>query len=253
MSENQAQSEDAKVWRAFFIDSENGIDVLLNGFAQLHPYDMIVVFHRNNISNKIREQLECGPAQVDWVKCGDPKLKNSMDFQLVTELTARLAMDRFDEGYVVSGDKGFRAAVHHLQEQPIAQGHELACVRDILHGICLSSYSVLSHLDQIQSSEDIQHCLELVLSKNKARKIMPVLTDVILREHGVAVAQGSPAETELAVYEVPCEAVAVSCHGRESKSLARKALHGFMRFLYAVRNVGSAACHCADVRQEIRS
>lgn len=238
MSDCSLQNSSERVRRAFFIDSENGLGTLLAGYSHLNQLDMIVVFHRGSVSDNIRKQLSMAHAQIDWVQCGDPKIKNSMDFQIVAELAVCLAFDRFDEAYVVSRDNGFQAAVHYLERQPIAQSHILKCVKSISQGLYISVQYALASLEKAESMDDIRYCLERVLSKTKAKKIMPVLKDVCARDAANNIEQ-LPNESPLAVYEVPCETAAVSCAAPQKMTIARRALHGFMHLIYAIGNAGS--------------
>ncbi|MEG0505598.1 MAG: hypothetical protein RR547_13205, partial [Raoultibacter sp.] len=81
-----------KVRRTYFIDSENHINTCLQGIESLSEDDLVLVFHReNNLSQKQKSSIKDSKAQVEWILCQDSGVKNSLDVQLIAELSRRIA------------------------------------------------------------------------------------------------------------------------------------------------------------------
>ena len=105
----------AKARRTFFIDSENHINTCLQGIESLTERDLVVVFHReSNLSAKQKDAIKDSPARIEWILCQDSGVKNSLDVQLIAELSRRIACHEIDNGYIVSQDQGYKPALHYL-------------------------------------------------------------------------------------------------------------------------------------------
>lgn len=168
--------------RLFFIDSENGFERLIEGCENLNPNDLVVVFFRGSVPKQVRLSLEFSPAQVEWITCVDPGIKNSMDFQIVADLALRLTLSGFDEGYVVSCDKGFNPALHYLKQQSVARGSELLLVPSISHAVVHSVTRALWQLAQLDSRQAIEHAFSLLLGRQDAEKLVDRISEVLVRE-----------------------------------------------------------------------
>lgn len=105
----------ARARRTFFIDSENHINTCLQGIESLTERDLVVVFHREtNLSTKQKEAIKDSPARIEWILCQDSGVKNSLDVQLIAELSRRIACHEIENGYIVSQDQGYNPAIHYL-------------------------------------------------------------------------------------------------------------------------------------------
>lgn len=105
----------ARARRTFFIDSENHINTCLQGIESLTEQDLVVVFHREtNLSTKQKEAIKDSPARIEWILCQDSGVKNSLDVQLIAELSRRIACHEIENGYIVSQDQGYNPAIHYL-------------------------------------------------------------------------------------------------------------------------------------------
>lgn len=104
-----------KVRRTYFIDSENHINTCLQGIESLSEDDLVLVFHReSNLSQKQKNSIRDSKAQVEWILCQDSGVKNSLDVQLIAELSRRIACQEIENGYIISQDQGYRPAIHYL-------------------------------------------------------------------------------------------------------------------------------------------
>ena len=104
-----------KARRTYFIDSENHINTCLQGIESLTENDLVVVFHReSNLSQKQKESIKESPARIEWILCQDSGVKNSLDVQLIAELSRRIACHEIENGYIVSQDQGYKPAIHYL-------------------------------------------------------------------------------------------------------------------------------------------
>lgn len=163
-----ADKHPEKPIRAFFIDSENGAAKLLEGMEFLTRSDTVVVFHRDNFPADLKNKLELGPASVEWVKCVDRGVKNSMDVQIIAELAMRLAEEGFSSAYIVSEDKGFLPAVHYLQQTAKGRGRDIALVKDIAHATMRTILSSLTDLKRAERIEDVKSALAPLYGEDEA-------------------------------------------------------------------------------------
>lgn len=171
VSEQWAASR-ANPQRVFFIDSENGITGLIEGVQYLNSTDKVIVFHRDDIPQGTRARICKTPATVEWVACVDPKMKNSMDVQIIAELSAQLEADRFDSAYIVSNDKGYLPALHYLQKTPRGRGHALERISSIERVIVDSTFRFLETLRTAESVSELRYSLTVMLGEREANRIL---------------------------------------------------------------------------------
>ena len=104
-----------KARRTYFIDSENHINTCLQGIDALSEDDLVLVFHReSNLSQKQKNAIRDSRARIEWILCQDSGVKNSLDVQLIAELSRRIACQEIENGYIISQDQGYRPAIHYL-------------------------------------------------------------------------------------------------------------------------------------------
>lgn len=164
----EAGKHPGKPLRAFFIDSENGAAKLLEGMEFLTRSDTVIVFHRGSFPPELKNKLELGPSAVEWVKCVDQGVKNSMDVQIIVELALRFAEDGFKSAYIVSEDKGFLPAVHYLQQTPKGRGREIALVKNISHAAMRAVLSTLTDLKRADNVKDVEDALAPLYGEGEA-------------------------------------------------------------------------------------
>lgn len=186
MKREPTPAETQKAARMFFIDSENGIERLTEGCMNLNANDTIVVFHRDNIKASVLTNLEFSPAQVDFIECVDRGVKNSMDVQIIAELALRLGSHAFDEGYVISRDKGFRPAIHYLQLTPQASSCKLSFAESIDHGLFQSVTNAFSNAATFDSRVDIERAFSLVVGPQNASTLVERLDKVLTNERSLS-------------------------------------------------------------------
>lgn len=175
MNDVQSNEKSFRPKRTFFIDSENNVKQLLVGFENLNPDDVIVVFHRGCFSKECKAKLESCRAKVEWINCVSPKTKNSMDFQIVSEFSIRLASNSFDHGYIVSCDKGYLAAVNYLANAPQGKSHVISLASSINEAITGNISSYTHFLEEAKTPDDIREYFALFMSSTSARKVVDVL------------------------------------------------------------------------------
>ena len=100
----------------FLVDGDNNIGTGLKGADQLTPDDSILVFYQRTglALSKIKELCRGSRAKIQYlesVKGG----KNSIDFQIITELGVLVGRGEADCAYVISQDKGYEAAMSALR------------------------------------------------------------------------------------------------------------------------------------------
>lgn len=99
----------------FLVDGDNNIGTGLQGIEALTAEDTVLIFYGKGQSLASVKKL-CGntQAQVQYlesVKGG----KNSIDFQIITELGVLVGRGEADFAYVISQDKGYEAAMSALR------------------------------------------------------------------------------------------------------------------------------------------
>lgn len=161
-----------KATRAFFLDSENGAARLLEGMELLNRSDLVVVFHRGSFPHEVKNKLELTSCSVEWVKCVDPGVKNSMDVQIIAELALRLAAGQFEDAYILSEDKGYLPAIHYLQLTQQGKRCDIALAKNVMHAASRSVLSSLIALKKVRNAEDVEHAFALVCGECEAHGIM---------------------------------------------------------------------------------
>lgn len=170
MAESTTQTQAAMPKRIFLVDSENGIETLIDGCERLNKRDTVIVFHRNSVSKKVLHRLNGSRAQIEWIECIDPGIKDSMDFQIVTELCLRLAQQKIDEVYIISRDNGFDAAVHYLQ-QKLPDPPVLLTASNIYQALYESLTHAFDNFAEGQGKQEILQTLTFFLGNHAAELI----------------------------------------------------------------------------------
>lgn len=99
----------------YLVDSENVNDAWIGLVTTMEAKDEILVFYTEKSPHmsyeKVIELTRLSDRPIQWIKCVEGS--NALDFQLVTELGARVAAAPEDEFIIVSNDNGFDAAVKY--------------------------------------------------------------------------------------------------------------------------------------------
>ena len=110
----------------FLVDGDNNIGTGLQGIDLLTAEDIVLVFFGKGQTLANVKKLCAGTeAQVQYlesVKGG----KNSLDFQIITELGVLVGRGEADFAYVISQDKGYEAAMSALHARYASTFREVA-------------------------------------------------------------------------------------------------------------------------------
>ena len=110
----------------FLVDGDNNIRTGLQGIDLLTAEDTVLVFFGKGQTLESVKKLCAGTAaQVQYlesVKGG----KNSLDFQIITELGVLVGRGEADFAYVISQDKGYEAAMSALHARYASTFREVA-------------------------------------------------------------------------------------------------------------------------------
>ena len=110
----------------FLVDGDNNIRTGLQGIDLLTAEDTVLVFFGKGQTLEGVKKLCAGTAaQVQYlesVKGG----KNSLDFQIITELGVLVGRGEADFAYVISQDKGYEAAMSALHARYASTFREVA-------------------------------------------------------------------------------------------------------------------------------
>lgn len=108
-----------KIPTVYLVDSENVNDVWIRLVNNLEAQDEILVFYTDKSPHmsyeKVIELTQLSDRPIRWIKCVEGS--NALDFQLVTELGARVATDPEHVFIIVSNDNGFDAAVKYWTQR----------------------------------------------------------------------------------------------------------------------------------------
>lgn len=108
-----------KIPTVYLVDSENVNDVWIRLVNNLEARDEILVFYTDKSPHmsyeKVIELTQLSDRPIRWIKCVEGS--NALDFQLVTELGARVATDPEHVFIIVSNDNGFDAAVKYWTQR----------------------------------------------------------------------------------------------------------------------------------------
>lgn len=108
-----------KMPTVYLVDSENVNDVWIRLVNNLEAQDEILVFYTDKSPHmsyeKVIELTQLSDRPIRWIKCVEGS--NALDFQLVTELGARVATDPEHVFIIVSNDNGFDAAVKYWTQR----------------------------------------------------------------------------------------------------------------------------------------
>lgn len=99
----------------FLVDGDNNIGTGLQGIDLLTADDTVLVFYGKGQSLSSVQKLCAGTkAQVQYLESVRGG-KNSIDFQIITELGVLVGRGEADFAYVISQDKGYEAAMGALR------------------------------------------------------------------------------------------------------------------------------------------
>ena len=111
-----------KLPTVYFVDSENVNDVWIRLVTEMDAQDEILVFYTEKSPHmsyeKVIELTRLADRPIRWIKCVEGN--NALDFQLVTELGARVATQKGHAFVIVSNDNGFDAVVKYWSQRDIS-------------------------------------------------------------------------------------------------------------------------------------
>ena len=99
----------------YLVDGDNNIGTGLKGVDMLSEQDTVLIFYQKGLTLTKIQKLCAGAAAgvqyIESVRGG----KNSIDFQIITELGVLVGKREADYAYVISQDKGYAASIDALQ------------------------------------------------------------------------------------------------------------------------------------------
>ena len=99
----------------FLVDGDNNIGTGLKGIDMLSDQDTVLIFYQKGLTLTKIQKLCAGTAAdvqyIESVRGG----KNSIDFQIITELGVLVGKREADYAYVISQDKGYAASIDALR------------------------------------------------------------------------------------------------------------------------------------------
>ena len=100
----------------FLVDGDNNIGTGLKGIDMLTQEDMVLVFYQKAglALGKIQKLCAGTQASVQYIESVRGG-RNSIDFQIITELGVLVGRGETDYAYVISQDKGYAASIDALR------------------------------------------------------------------------------------------------------------------------------------------
>ena len=100
----------------FLVDGDNNIGTGLKGIDMLSKEDAVLVFYQKSglALSKIQKLCAGTEADVQYIESVRGG-KNSIDFQIITELGVLVGKQEADYAYVISQDKGYAASIDALR------------------------------------------------------------------------------------------------------------------------------------------
>ncbi|MDO4314234.1 MAG: PIN domain-containing protein [Oscillospiraceae bacterium] len=138
----------------FLVDGDNNIGTGLKGIDMLSGEDAVLVFYQKSglALSKIQKLCAGTKADVQYVESVRGG-KNSIDFQIITELGVLVGKREADYAYVISQDKGYAASIDALRARYADAFQEVALrpsIEDCLH---------LPFVLKAESRQDLQNAL----------------------------------------------------------------------------------------------
>ena len=110
----------------YLIDGDNNINLGLRGIEMLTEENYVMIFHSKAMEiTKFKKKLSGCRAQVEFIESVRGG-KNSLDFQITTELGFLSQQKDLERAYIISCDKGYDAAVEYVKSRYSAKFKELA-------------------------------------------------------------------------------------------------------------------------------
>ncbi len=100
----------------FLVDGDNNIGTGLKGIEMLSEQDTVLVFYQKEglALSKIQKLCAGSAAGVQYIESVRGG-RNSIDFQIITELGVLVGRREADYAYVISQDKGYAASIDALR------------------------------------------------------------------------------------------------------------------------------------------
>lgn len=98
----------------FLVDGDNNIGTGLKGIEMLSNQDAVLVFYQKGCLSKIQKLCAGTRANVQYIESVRGG-KNSIDFQIITELGVLVGRREAEYAYVISQDKGYAASIDALR------------------------------------------------------------------------------------------------------------------------------------------
>ena len=120
----------------FLVDGDNNIGTGLQGIEMLSEQDTVLIFYQKGLAlTKIQKLCAASHADVQYVESVRGG-KNSIDFQIITELGVLVGKREADYAYVISQDKGYAASIDALRARYADAFQEVALrpsIEECLH------------------------------------------------------------------------------------------------------------------------
>lgn len=101
----------------FLIDGDNHVLEGLTGIDMLSAEDHVLIFHKKGAQlTKVKNMVKDSKANVEYIASAKDG-KNSIDFQIISELSIMVGRSDVEFAYIISQDKGYEAPIAFLKKR----------------------------------------------------------------------------------------------------------------------------------------
>jgi len=141
----------------FLVDGDNNIGTGLQGIDLLTPDDTVLIFHQKSLTlTKLQKLCAGSRANVQYIESVQSG-RNSIDFQIITELGVLVGKREADFAYVISQDKGYEASIAALRAR-YADAFEEVALRPSIEDCLRLSFLLRAANRQELSNALAQEC-----------------------------------------------------------------------------------------------
>ena len=182
--------------KIFLIDGDNNINLGLRGIEMLPEDNQVMIFHSKAMEiTKFQKKLSGCRAKIDFIESVRAG-KNSVDFQITTELGFLSNHKELEYAYIISCDKGYDAAIDYVKSRYSSKFKELERRESIFD--CFQLAFVL----KAKTKQELNNALVKEYGTSQGNLVYAHLKELFGDEEQEASANGVVEKAEMKVAEV---------------------------------------------------
>lgn len=182
--------------KIFLVDGDNNINLGLRGIEMLPEDNQVMIFHSKAMEiTKFQKKLSGCRAKIDFIESVRAG-KNSVDFQITTELGFLSNHKELEYAYIISCDKGYDAAIDYVKSRYSSKFKELERRESIFD--CFQLAFVL----KAKTKQELNNALVKEYGASQGNLVYAHLKELFGDEEKEAAANGVVEKAEMKVAEV---------------------------------------------------